>query len=133
MNGLIWIKFLLQVIVQFSRSVVSDSLQPQDCSTPGLPVHHQLLELAQTHVHRVSDAIQSSHHLPSPAPPALSPSQRQGLFLSHSSTILLMKSLTLSPSSYSPSSLCTSDPDHHCLLRRGSCCIKCTVYLVLFF
>jgi len=35
---------------------------PMDCSTPGFPVHHQLLELAQTHVHRVGDAIQSSHH-----------------------------------------------------------------------
>ena len=46
--------------VQFSHSVVSDSLRPhglQDCSTPGLPVHHQLLEFAQTHVHRVGDTI----------------------------------------------------------------------------
>ena len=45
--------------VQFSRSMMSDSLRPHDCSTPGLPVHHQLLELAQTHVHRISDP--SSH------------------------------------------------------------------------
>ena len=43
---------------------------PMDCSTPGFPVHHQLLELAQTHVHRVSDAIQPSHSLSSPSPPA---------------------------------------------------------------
>ena len=43
---------------------------PMDCSTPGFPVHHQLLELAQTHVHRVSDAIQPSHPLSSPSPPA---------------------------------------------------------------
>ena len=42
---------------------------PMDCSTPGFPVHHQLLELAQTHVHRVSDAIQPSHPLSSPSPP----------------------------------------------------------------
>ena len=42
-----------------------------DCSTPGFPVHHQLLELAQTHAHRVGDAIQPSHPLSSPSPPAL--------------------------------------------------------------
>ena len=46
--------------VQFSRSVVSDSLRPMNCSTPGLPVHHQLLEITQTHVCRVVDAIQPS-------------------------------------------------------------------------
>ena len=51
-----------------------------DCSTPGLPVHHQLPELVQTHVHRVSDAIQPSHPLLSPSPPAFSLSQHQGLF-----------------------------------------------------
>ena len=45
---------------------------PMDCSTPGLPVHHQLLEFAQTHVHQVSDAIQPSHPLSSPSPPAFS-------------------------------------------------------------
>ena len=53
---------------------------PMDCSTPGLPVHHQLLEFTQTHVHRVSDAIQPSHPLSSPSPPALNISQHQGLF-----------------------------------------------------
>ena len=53
---------------------------PVNCSTPGLPVHHQLPEFTQTHVHRVSDAIQPSHPLPSPSPPAPSPSQHQGLF-----------------------------------------------------
>ena len=51
-----------------------------DYSTPGLPVHHHLLEFAQTHVHRVSDAIQPSHPLSSPSPPAFSLSQHQGLF-----------------------------------------------------
>ena len=50
-----------------------------DCSTPGLPVHHQLPELAQTHVHLVSDAIQPSHPLSPPSPPAFSLSQHQGL------------------------------------------------------
>ena len=51
-----------------------------DCSTPGLPVHNQLPEFTQTHVHRVSDAIQPSHPLPSPSPPAPNPSQHQSLF-----------------------------------------------------
>ena len=49
-------------------------------STPGLPVHHQLPEFIQTHVHRVSDAIQPSHPLSSPSPPAFNLSQHQGLF-----------------------------------------------------
>jgi len=53
---------------------------PMDCSTPGFPVHHQLPELAQTHVHRVGDAIQPSHPLSSPSPPALNLSQHQDLF-----------------------------------------------------
>ena len=51
-----------------------------DCSTPGLPVHHQLLEPAQTHVHGVSDAIQPFHPLSSPSPPAFHLAQHQGLF-----------------------------------------------------
>ena len=51
-----------------------------DHSNPGLPVHHQLPEFTQTHVLRVSDAIQPSHPLSSPSPPAPNPSQRQGLF-----------------------------------------------------
>ena len=53
---------------------------PMACRTPGLPVHHQLLELAQTRVHWVGDAIQPSHPLSSPSPPAFSLSQHQGLF-----------------------------------------------------
>ena len=51
-----------------------------DCSTPGFPVHHQLLELTQTHVHLVNDVIQPSHPVSSPSPPALNLSQHQGLF-----------------------------------------------------
>ena len=51
-----------------------------DCSTPGFPVHHQLPELAQTHIHGVSDAIQPSHPLSFPSPPAFSLSQNHGLF-----------------------------------------------------
>ena len=52
---------------------------PKDSSTPGFPVHHQLPELAQTHVHQVGDAIQPSHPLLSPSPPALNLSQHQSL------------------------------------------------------
>ena len=51
-----------------------------DCSTPGLPVHHQLPEFTQTYVHSVSDSIQPSHPLSSPSPPAFNLSQHQGLF-----------------------------------------------------
>ena len=54
--------------------------EPMDCSTPGLPVLYYLPEFALTHVHRVSDAIQPSHPLWSPSPPALDLSQHQGLF-----------------------------------------------------
>ena len=51
-----------------------------ECSTPGLPVHHQLLEPTQTHVHWVGDAIQPSHPLSCPSPPAFNLFQHQGLF-----------------------------------------------------
>ena len=78
---LLWARFWsFGYLVQFSRSVMSDSLQPHEPSTPGLPVHHQLLESTQTHVHCVSDAIQPFHPLSSPSPPALNLSQPQGLF-----------------------------------------------------
>ena len=53
---------------------------PMDFSTPGFPVHHQLPEFAQMHVHQISDAIQPSHPLSSPSPPTFNLSQRQGLF-----------------------------------------------------
>ena len=68
--------------VQFS-SVAQPCLtlcNHMNCRTPGLPVHHQLLEFTQTHVYRVGDAIQPSHPLSSPFPPALNLSQHQGLF-----------------------------------------------------
>ena len=73
--------------VQFSWDHFSSVTQlclticnPMDCSIPGFPVHHQLLELTQTHVHWVGDAMQPSHPLLSPSPPALNLSQHQGLF-----------------------------------------------------
>ena len=55
---------------------------PMNRSTPGLPVHHQLPEFTQTHIHRVSDAIQPSHPLLSPSPPAPNPSQHQSFPMS---------------------------------------------------
>ena len=73
-------KFIL-TSVQFS-SVAQSCLtlcNPMNCSMPGLPVHHQLPEFTQTHVHRVGDAIQLSHPLLLPSPPAPNTSQHQGL------------------------------------------------------
>ena len=66
--------------VQFRHSVMSDSLRPMNRSMPGLPVHHQLPQFTQTTVHRVSDAIQTSHLLLPSSPTAFSVSQHQGLF-----------------------------------------------------
>ena len=69
-----------QIQLQFSSVTQScpTLCDPMNCSTPGLPVHHQLL--TQTHVHRVSDAIQPSYPLSSPSLPAPNPSQHQSLF-----------------------------------------------------
>ena len=69
---------------------------PTDCSTPGFPVSHQHPELTQTHVHPVSDAIQPSHPLSSPSPPAFNPSQHQGLFQWVSSSLMSLQSKGLS-------------------------------------
>ena len=63
--------------VQLSHSVVLTVCDPMDCSTPGFPVHYQLPELTQTHVHRVGDAIQPSHPLSSPSPTTLNLSLHQ--------------------------------------------------------
>ena len=69
------------MLVLFSSVSVGPTVcDPMDCSTPGLPVHHQLPEFTQTHVHRVGDAIQLSHPLSSPSSPAFNLSQHQGLF-----------------------------------------------------
>ena len=83
-----WIKQLWYIqngifsSVQFSSVTQScpTLCDPMNCSTPGLPVHHQLPEFTQTHIHRVSDAIQLTHPLSSPSPPAPNPSQHQSLF-----------------------------------------------------
>ena len=68
--------------VQFSSVVQScpTLCNPMNRTMSGLPVHHQLLEFTQTHAHQVSDAIQPSHPLSPPSPPALNPSQHQSLF-----------------------------------------------------
>ena len=66
---------------------------PMNRSTPGLPVHHQLPEFTQTHVYRVSDAIQPSHPLSSPSPPAFNLPQHQGLFQGVSSSHQVAKVL----------------------------------------
>jgi len=70
------------VSVQFSSVAQScpTLCDPMNRSTPGPPVHHQHLEFNQTHVHRVGEAIQLSHPLSSPSPPAPNPSEKQGLF-----------------------------------------------------
>ena len=74
--------FLYLLSVQFSPVTQSclTLCDPMNCSTPGLPVHHQLPEFTQTNVHWVSDAIQPSHPLSSPSPPAPNLSQHQSLF-----------------------------------------------------
>ena len=69
--------------IQFSSVQSLSRVQlcdPKNCSTPGLPVHHQLPQFTQTHVLRVADAIQPSHPLSAPSPPAPNPSQHQSLF-----------------------------------------------------
>jgi len=68
--------------VQFSSvtQLCPTLCNPMNYSTPGLPVHHQLPEFTETHVHQVGDAIQPSHPLSSPSPPAPNPSQNQSLF-----------------------------------------------------
>ena len=73
-----WVEFLVIIFSSVAQScpILCD---PMDCSMPGLLVHYQLLEFTQTHVHRVSGAIQPSHPLSSPSPPALNLSQHQGL------------------------------------------------------
>ena len=90
-------KFLMFKLHQFS-SVAQSCLtfcDTMDCSTPGFPVHHQLLEVAQFHVHRVSDVIPTSHPLLSPSPPTFNLSQHQGLFKQVSSSHKVAKVLEL--------------------------------------
>ena len=90
-----WVSF------RFTASSVTQScltLWPMDCSTPGFPVHHQVP--AQTPVHWVGNAIQPSHPLSSPSPPAFNPSQHQGLFQWISSLYQVAKLLDLQHHSF---------------------------------
>ena len=75
-------KVKVESSVQFSSvtQLCTTLCEPMNHSTPGLPVHHHLLEFTQTHIHLVSDAIQPSHPLSSSSPPAPNPSQQQSLF-----------------------------------------------------
>ena len=79
-----WVLATLGMVIFSQFSSVDQACQtlcdPMNRSAPGLPVHHQLLELIQTHVHWVGDAIQASHPLSSPSPPAFNLSQHSGLF-----------------------------------------------------
>ena len=85
-----WLRILsiTPEVLDFAHSIQFSSVtqscptpcNPMNHSTPGLPVHHQLLEFTQTHAHQVGDAIQPSHPLSSPSPPTPNPSQHQGLF-----------------------------------------------------
>ena len=85
-----WEKCVFELLCSFLKWVQLSSvahkgsyltvLDPMDCSTPGLPVYHQLPEFTQTHLHRVSDDIQPLHPLSSPSLPAFNLSQHQGLY-----------------------------------------------------
>ena len=99
-------RLILVVISKYQFSSVAQSwptlCDPMNCSTPGLSVHHQLPELTQTHVHQVGDAIQPSHPLSSPSPPALNLSQHLDLFQwvssAHQMAKVLEFSFNISPS-----------------------------------
>ena len=101
LHKIIYRLFVLIVEQLFSFSSVAQlcpSLcDPMNHSMPGLPVHHQLPEFTQTHVHCVGDTIQPSHPLSSPSPPALILSQHQGLFKLVSSSHQVAKVLEFQP------------------------------------
>ena len=98
----LWRLSSLQSSVQFGPVAQSclTLWDPMDCSTPGLPVHHQLLEFTKTHVHSVDNAIQPSHPLLSPSPPAFKLFQHQGLFQWISSSHQVAKVLELQHQSF---------------------------------
>ena len=94
---------------------------PMNRSMPGLPVHYQLPESTQTHVHRVGDAIQPSHPLSSPSPPALHLSQHQGLFkwVSFSHQVAKVLEFQLQHQSFFFSETCKSSLDFYRLVKIG--------------
>ena len=79
LNAMILVFFKYWVLSSVTQSCLT-LCDPMDCSTPSFPVYHQLLDFTQTQIHRVSDAIQPSHPLSSPSPPAPNPSQHQSFF-----------------------------------------------------
>ena len=83
-KGVFFLFLFIKLYLTYQFNSVTQSCptlcDPMDWSTQGLPDHYQFPKLVQTHVHRVSDAIQPSHNLLSPSPPASDPSQHQGLF-----------------------------------------------------
>ena len=95
---LYFLNIFIGVSVRFSLSVVSNSLPPMDCSTQGFSVHHQLLELAHTHVQWVCDAIQPTHPLLSPSPPAFNLAQHLGPFQWVSSSHQVVQGIGVSDS-----------------------------------
>ena len=90
---MLWAVFFFTNIFSSVAQSCPNLGNPMDCSMPNFPVPHQLLELAQTHVHQVGDAIQPSHPLTSPSPPTFNPSQHQGLFQGVSSSHQVAKGL----------------------------------------
>ena len=96
-------------VFQFSSVVQSCPIlcDPMNCRTPGLPVHHQLLEFTQIHFHRVGDAMKPSHPLSSPSPPAPNTFQHQSLFqwvnfLHEVAKVLEFQYFSISPSNEYP-------------------------------
>ena len=75
-----WLLKFIKILSSVQPLSLITLCNPMDCCTPGFPAHHQLPELAQTHIHWVSDAIQPSHPLSSTSPPDFNLSQHQGLF-----------------------------------------------------
>ena len=118
--AVLWEKCLLPTVAIRSDQIRSVAqlcptlCNPMNRSTPGLPVHHQLPEFTQTHAHRVSDAIQPSHPLSSPSPPAPNPSQHQGLFQWISSSHEVAKVLEFQLQHHSPKRVPRAD-----LLQKG--------------
>ena len=106
--SLSWWQWVYYVVYLSQFSSVAQSYltlcDPMNCSMPGLLVHHQLPEFIQTHAHRINDAIQPSHPLPSPSPPALNPSQHQGLFqwVNSSHEVAKVLDINISPSNEHP-------------------------------
>ena len=92
-----WISYQFSSVTQSCPTLCD----PMNCSTSGLPVHHQLPEFTQTHVHRVGDAIQPSHPLSSPSPPAPNSSQHQSLFQWVNSSHEVAKVLEFQPQHHS--------------------------------